>query len=259
MTPLLFLTLLLLPFTHAKGVIAVLQKASKLDLLGSRNSALEQLLTHSLPHSHTHSHTHSNSSTPTPTYDFDIVIFCEHYVKKIYQEKLQNKTILPLKFIFVDETLRGAEKQYGKSRTNKASRLFMDEACPANGGSSRFTFGYKGMCQFWFTDFMQYVEEYDWLLRVDDDCTLLKLKESLASTELASIFPLPDHVPFAPAQWTRSGYCSRIGAVTGMMNYTYDFAVRHNLKSVTGEPKNISDHIVFDHVKNVTKHHDVSQ
>ena len=30
--------------------------------------------------------------------------------------------------------------------------------------------GYKHMCSFWFVDFLNYVQEYDMLLRIDEDC-----------------------------------------------------------------------------------------
>ena len=172
-------------------------------------------------------------------------------MKKNIQENLQNKSKLPLTFVFVDSTLRGAEKQYGKDRATKSKRRVMDTLCPSNGGSARFTFGYKGMCQFWFVDFQQYVTQYDWLLRVDDDCLLSPFRTSLASTNLATVFPLPDHVPFAAAQWTRAEYCSSTTALTGMMNFTQDFATRNHLTSAPGIPTNLSASVVHDTFKRV--------
>lgn len=239
----LLLLLFVLHMTHveAKGVIAVLQKASKLSLLAQRNSVLEKVF---------YREGQEN--------DFDVVIFCEKYVKRIHQEELQNATKLPLQFVFVDDSLRGSEKQYGIDRNIKKKRYFMDTKCPANGGSARFTFGYKGMCQFWFTDFQQYVEQYDWLLRVDDDCDLLHLRESLSVPNMASLLPLPDHVPFAPAQWTRSEFCTHLGAVTGMMSFTKDFADRHNVTTSSGQPTNISQSIVFKPMKKAHKTSGVS-
>lgn len=32
--------------------------------------------------------------------------------------------------------------------------------------------GYRAMCLFWFDDFLDYVQDYDEILRIDDDCTL---------------------------------------------------------------------------------------
>ena len=38
---------------------------------------------------------------------------------------------------------------------------------------SQFFLGYRSMCLFWFDDFLSYVDGYDMLLRIDDDCRLL--------------------------------------------------------------------------------------
>jgi len=36
----------------------------------------------------------------------------------------------------------------------------------------QFPLGYRHMCSFWFVDFWKYVEEYDNILRIDEDCTI---------------------------------------------------------------------------------------
>lgn len=212
-----------IPGGEARGVIAVLQKASKLSQLQVRNHHLDDIF---------YKAGREN--------DFDVVIFCEKYVKTHHQQELQNASKLPLKFVFVDEQLRGSEHAYMKRNKHHNTKKIMERICPANPGSNYFPFGYKAMCQFWFTDFQQYVQEYDWLLRVDDDCHLLKLKRTLAKADMSSLFPLPDHVPFAPAMWTRAEYCSGRGTVTGLQNFTQEFATRNNISSSDGVSRNIS-------------------
>ena len=39
--------------------------------------------------------------------------------------------------------------------------------------------GYNSMCYFWFVAFRDYVKEYDWMLRFDDDCVLNKVTTAL--------------------------------------------------------------------------------
>ena len=126
---------------------------------------------------------------------------------------------------------------------NRTTHQYMQRICPVNGGSNYFSFGYKGMCQFWFTDFQEYVKDYDWLLRVDDDCHLLKLKNS--SHDLSSLFPLPDHIPLAATMWAESVYCSDQSTVTGLRDFTQDFVLRHNITEPTGELRNLSSHAYF--------------
>ena len=41
--------------------------------------------------------------------------------------------------------------------------------------SRKFTHGYKCMCAFWLNGFLGYVEDVDYVVRIDEDCTLLHL------------------------------------------------------------------------------------
>lgn len=38
--------------------------------------------------------------------------------------------------------------------------------------SNRFSLGYKHMCHFWSIDFLEYLKDYKYILRIDDDCLL---------------------------------------------------------------------------------------
>lgn len=213
----LFLLLLFTIFVsnaESKGVIAVLQKASKTSHLIIRNIHLARMF---------YREGHVNN--------FDVVIFCEHLIDMDMQEKLQNSSKLPLKFVFVDEQLRGSEKEYLTKKKEPSAQRQMHKMCPENGGSNYFGFGYKSMCQFWFTDFQKYVKEYDWLLRIDDDCHLMKLNKSL-SPSLSYLFPLPENIPFAPAMWYMGEGCkSYKTTVTGLLKFAQQFASAHNLSS----------------------------
>lgn len=42
--------------------------------------------------------------------------------------------------------------------------------CPPNFLSNNFSLGYKHMCHFWSIDFLDYFKDYDYLIRIDEDC-----------------------------------------------------------------------------------------
>lgn len=40
--------------------------------------------------------------------------------------------------------------------------------------SDSFSSGYKSMCRFWFDGFIRYVQDYDYLVRIDEDCVIYR-------------------------------------------------------------------------------------
>ena len=221
--------------TEARGVLAVLQKTSpgKIHELETRNKRLSDVF----------------FKEGGRDVGFDVVIFCERRMS-VHEKQLRRGSKLPLKFVYVDESLLAGEADYLKSKLNLTTKTVMSTLCPANAGSIYFSLGYKGMCQFWFSGFLQFVKNYDWLLRVDDDCHLLKLETS--DYDMSSLFPLPDHVPFAPALWKPSQICSIRKTVTGLFNFTQEFMTKHNISSPEGKLKNISAYVHFSRDANGT-------
>lgn len=60
-----------------------------------------------------------------------------------------------------------------------------------------FSWGYRRMCEFWFCEFWKYVQDYDRLIRVDDDC--------IAQTDLVSALaaPMDGQTLVTYAMWQR--------------------------------------------------------
>lgn len=93
--------------------------------------------------------THLNDKT------IDILLFHEGNITHEHQILIAKET--PLLTILFVNILGGAFKN------EKASVAFDKE-------TARFSLSYRHMCSFWFVDFWNFVKEYDYLLRIDEDC-----------------------------------------------------------------------------------------
>jgi hypothetical protein len=81
----------------------------------------------------------------------DNLIFHEGNISEEQQKYIQTQT--PNLNIIFKEILFDKEKE----------KIKIEEA-------HRFSYGYRHMCSFWFVDFWNYVKNYDYLLRIDEDC-----------------------------------------------------------------------------------------
>ena len=86
-------------------------------------------------------------------YDENIsyIIFHEGNINEDHQNYIQSNTIIPLKFIDVKDSFREKTINFSKQ-------------------TARYGIGYRNMCNFWVCEFWKYVEEYDKILRIDEDC-----------------------------------------------------------------------------------------
>ena len=103
--------------------------------------------------------------------------------------------------------------------------------------------GYKNMCRFWFIGVYEYLQDYSWALRLDDDCWLKdnivdlipNLLHSRNHRNISNI-PLIASPAWLPLYVQRS---EKINAtyegdvVIGLGQFTRDFAVRHHLNHTT--------------------------
>ena len=86
----------------------------------------------------------------------DILVFHEGNITKEHQTYIKNETPY-LKLIFINVNNGLAFKSL---KTN----------IEFHPGTSFFKLGYRHMCSFWFVDFWNFVEDYDRMLRIDEDC-----------------------------------------------------------------------------------------
>jgi hypothetical protein len=104
----------------------------------------------------------------------DILIFHEGNIYNDQQEYIKKETP-ELNIIFIDIS--------NKAFKPEKSNIKFKEAI-------EFKINYRHMCSFWFVDFWNFVQEYDILLRIDEDCfvyfnidkILLELKNNLFIT-----------------------------------------------------------------------------
>lgn len=87
----------------------------------------------------------------------DIVIFHEGNIFLEHQKYIKDQTSeLQIKFVDV------SEKAFQKE----------EESINFYEPSKHFGLGYRHMCSFWFIDFWNYVENYSYIIRIDEDCTI---------------------------------------------------------------------------------------
>jgi hypothetical protein len=90
--------------------------------------------------------------------NYDVIIFNEGNISQNDQNYIQSKTPdMFLKFITVEFY-----------DTN-----IINDYCPPD--KDDFSSGYKNMCYFWSIDFFEYLKDYEYVIRIDEDCILKNL------------------------------------------------------------------------------------
>ena len=99
-------------------------------------------------------------------YKFDVIIFHEGNITKEHQEIIQN---------FIPEMpLEFKQLTFQKNVATPFIRL-----CPPTRLSESFSIGYKNMCYFWAVDFINHLKDYEYIIRVDEDCVLTKIHPNI--------------------------------------------------------------------------------
>jgi hypothetical protein len=95
---------------------------------------------------------------------FDVLIFHEGNIIKEHQKLISDVTPkLKLNFIDVKKTTPKTAFDNSKNKINM-------ELCPPTLQSNSFPLGYKHMCHFWSIDFLDYLKDYKFIIRIDEDC-----------------------------------------------------------------------------------------
>jgi hypothetical protein len=98
--------------------------------------------------------------------EYDIVLYHEGNITINQQKWLQKQTPdLPLifkvvKFIEFDKNIKS-------------------NYCIPTKLSEKFSNGYKNMCQFWSVDLFKYVKDYNYIIRIDEDCILKNISTNI--------------------------------------------------------------------------------
>lgn len=86
--------------------------------------------------------------------EIDILIFHEGNITDLDQEFIKNMTP-SLKIIFIN-----VKNGFAFKEEKRCIPFTFNMGC----------FGYRSMCSFWFVDFWHFIKDYDYLLRIDEDC-----------------------------------------------------------------------------------------
>ena len=98
----------------------------------------------------------------------DIVLFHEPGLSQENKTYIQEQTPeLPLLF---REVQFDGHAQYNEGNDYNSGYKINNPQCVRNRWTNRFGHGYRNMCRFWFMGAIEYLPEYDWMLRLDDDC-----------------------------------------------------------------------------------------
>lgn len=95
---------------------------------------------------------------------FDMIIYHEGNISETQQKHIQSKTE-KLKLTFLNLKKTGNKKAFNND-INKINLEF----CAPTQLSNSFPLGYKHMCHFWSIDFLVYLKDYKYIIRIDEDC-----------------------------------------------------------------------------------------
>jgi len=141
----------------------------------------------------------------------DIVIFNEGNINPIHQSLIKKETPdLNIKFVTV------TEKAFLKE----------NEVFPFYKTTIRdiWHYGYRHMCHFWFIDFVKFCDNYDYILRIDEDCII-----DFNIDEIFSI--LPSKILIAGAMDSDGEHVTH-----GMNKFTLDFFKNNGFNMKHKEP-----------------------
>ena len=115
-------------------------------------------------------HTHIISQTNK---GFDVIIFNEGNISEEHQNYISSFTP-NLNLIFKNVKNSGLISGF-----NDSKNVTNFELCPPTPQSSSFGLGYKHMCHFWAIDFFNFLENYKYVIRIDEDCFITKFNPNI--------------------------------------------------------------------------------
>lgn len=104
---------------------------------------------------------------------FENILFHEGNISVAHQRYIQSFTPdMKIKFINV-------KTEYPRTAFNDTKNKINNDLCPPTTRSNQFSLGYKHMCHFWFIGFLDYTKDYQYLIRIDEDCIIHKFDNEI--------------------------------------------------------------------------------
>lgn len=129
------------------GLVRGYRNTSDYSLLISRTRALKRFI----------------SGEGRTALEINLILFHEGNISAEHQEYILSQTGMSLKFINVESDFI----------FNNGEVVTQDPRVFSTRMSQSFPLGYKMMCRFWFSGFMTHLGDFDWVMRVDEDCEIV--------------------------------------------------------------------------------------
>jgi len=147
--------------------------------------------------------------------EFDCIIFHEGNITESHQKHISNES--PFSLIFKNIKECGDKTAFDDSRD-----LVNKELCPPTELSSKFPLGYKHMCYFWSINLFEYLLDYEYVIRIDEDVFIqeidTKILEAIIDQKIK--FAAPYICPFL----------DHPDVMVGLEKLTKEFSEKNNLK-----------------------------
>jgi hypothetical protein len=105
--------------------------------------------------------------------NIDVVIFHEGNIPFVHQKYIAQFTPqLIIKFVDITEKAFRFYRNGAGEIKSKGNTPFDKNTFPVYNPTAKWDVGYRNMCHFWFVDFWEYTQDYDKILRIDEDCVI---------------------------------------------------------------------------------------
>lgn len=113
------------------------------------------------------------------TLEFDMVIFHEGNISEEQQIHISKNSKATLIF-------RDVKTFATKAAFDDSKNIYNLDLCPPNELSERFPIGYKHMCHFWSIDLFDYLSDYQYTIRIDEDCYVDRVDPAIFESVIES-------------------------------------------------------------------------
>jgi hypothetical protein len=120
--------------------------------------------------------------------EYQILIDRNKSIYDIFYSKLKDKTLYDI-IIFHEGNITRDQQIYIQYQTPELPLIFIpisfikkeinNPKCPNTELSNSFSNGYKNMCYFWSISFLEYLKDYNYIIRIDEDCIINKLNPNI--------------------------------------------------------------------------------
>jgi hypothetical protein len=104
--------------------------------------------------------------------NYSFIILHEGNIDEDHQTFISSKTP-NLKIEFWDIKTKTPNNAFDNNKN------IVNEFCPPNWLTNNFPIGYKHMCHFWSIDFLDYLKDFDYVIRIDEDCVVENFNMSI--------------------------------------------------------------------------------